>query len=206
MNNFDSKFWDERFSAKDYIYGTEPNSFFKEQLDKLSIGKILLLGEGEGRNAVYAAKNGWKVDAVDYSSVARDKALKLAKNFRVSINYDLQKIQIFFPDKNFYNAAAIIFFHLNSIERKTLHRKMIDSLAPEGIIILEVYEKDQLGKTSGGPQNLEMLYSLDEIKSDFSELGTILLKKETIILNEGDKHTGEASVIRYVGKNKSRSE
>ena len=66
MNNFDSKFWDERFAAEEYIYGTEPNKFFREQLDKLPPGKILLLGEGEGRNAVYAAKSGWLVHAVDY--------------------------------------------------------------------------------------------------------------------------------------------
>jgi len=206
MNNFDSKFWDERFSAEEYIYGTEPNRFFREQLDRLPPGKILLLGEGEGRNAVYAAKNGWEVNAVDYSRVAKDKALNLAKNSGATIKYDVQEIGNYYPHKNFYDAAAIIFFHLNSLERKMLHRKLIDSLAPEGTAIFEVYEKDQLGKTSGGPQNLEMLYSLDEIKNDFSELQTIFLKKENIILDEGNKHTGEASIIRYVGKKKSDAE
>jgi SAM-dependent methyltransferase len=203
MSKFDSNFWDERFSSEEYIYGTSPNKFFREQLDKLTPGKILLIGEGEGRNSVYAAKNGWGVDAVDYSSVARDKALNLAKISGVSINYDVQKIQNFFPVKNFYDTAAIIFVHLNPFERKTLHRKIIDALTPQGIVIFEVYEKDQLGKTSGGPQNSEMLYSLDEIKGDFAELDTILLKKENIILDEGDKHKGEASIIRYVGKKKS---
>jgi len=206
MDNFDSKFWDERFSPEEYIYGTSPNKFFREQIDKLTPGKILLVGEGEGRNAVYAAKNGWRVDAVDYSSVARDKALRLAKISGVSIKYDVQKIQSFVPVTNFYDTAALIFVHLNPFERKALHWKIIDALAPKGIVIFEVYEKDQFGKTSGGPQNLEMLYSLDEIKSDFAELDTVLLKKENIILDEGDKHTGEASIIRYVGKKKSSTE
>ena len=63
-----------------------------------------------------------------------------------------------------------------------------------------------MGKTSGGPQNLDMLYSLDEIKSDFSEMQTIFLKKETITLNEGNKHTGEASIIRFISKKKSNAE
>jgi len=206
MNNFDSKFWDERFSTDEYIYGTEPNKFFREQLDKLPPGKILLLGEGEGRNAVYAAKSGWLVHAVDYSKVAKHKALNLAKYSGATIKYDVQEIQNYFPYKNFYDAAAIIFFHLNSLERKMLHHKLIDALAPEGIVIFEVYEKDQLGKTSGGPQSSEMLYSLDEIKNDFSELQTIFLKKENIILDEGNKHTGEASIIRYIGKKKSNAE
>jgi SAM-dependent methyltransferase len=206
MDNFNSKFWDERFSAEEYIYGTKPNKFFREQLDKLQPGKILLLGEGEGRNAIYAAKSGWIVQAVDYSKVAKYKALNLAKNSGATIKYDVQEIQNYFPRKNFYDATAIIFFHLNSLERKILHHKLIDALAPEGIVIFEVYEKDQLGKTSGGPQNLDMLYSLDEIKSDFSDLQTIFLKKENILLDEGDKHTGEASIIRYVGKKKSKAE
>ena len=206
MNNFDSKFWDERFSAEEYIYGTEPNKFFREQIDKLPPGKILLLGEGEGRNAVYAAKSGWTVHAVDYSRVAKFKALNLAKNSGTTIKYDVQEIQNYFPRKNFYDASAIIFCHLNSFERKILHHKLINALAPEGIVIFEVYEKDQCGKTSGGPQNLEMLYSLNEIKNDFSEMQTIFLEKETIILDEGDKHKGEASIIRYVGKKKSKTE
>ena len=140
MNNFDSNFWDERFSVEEYVYGTSPNKFFREQLDKLSPGKILLVGEGEGRNAVYAAKNGWMVDAVDYSSVARDKALILAKESGVRINYNVQKIQSFFPDKKMYNTAAIIFLHLNPFERKTLHHKLSNALAFEGIVILEAYE------------------------------------------------------------------
>jgi SAM-dependent methyltransferase len=205
MNNFDSRFWDHRFSVEEYIYGTEPNEFFREQVDKISPGKILLLGEGEGRNAVYAAKNGWSVDAVDYSNVAKAKALELAKKASVSIKYHVHQIQNFSPVKNYYDAAAIIFFHVNSLERKNLHRRIIESLSNNGMVIFEVFEKEQLGKTSGGPQNLEMLYSLDEIESDFSKLETMILQKVTINLSEGNKHSGEASVIRYVGKKKNKA-
>ena len=200
MNNFDSRFWDERFSVKDYIYGTEPNKFFKEYLNKLPPGNILLLGEGEGRNAVYAAKLGWKVDAVDYSKVGKDKAMKLAKKTGVNINYQVSLLQDYSPNKNYYDAIALIFIHLNMQDRSILHQKTINALSKEGTVIMEIYEKDQLGKASGGPQSLEMLYSLDEIKNDFTRLNTIILKKEVVALNEGDKHRGEASVIRYVGK------
>jgi SAM-dependent methyltransferase len=206
MNKINSKFWDQRFSVEEYIYGTAPNKFFKKELDKLSPGKILLLGEGEGRNAVYAAKTGWSVDAVDYSYVAKAKALKLAQKEDVSIKYYVNQIKNYSPKNDYYDVAAIIFLHLNPFERKILHRGIIDALSPNGIAILEVYEKEQLGKSSGGPQNLEMLYSLDEIKSDFSELETVTLKKEIINLTEGNKHTGEASVIRYVGKKKNKAQ
>ena len=77
-------FWDERYSNKEFVYGTLPNQFFKDQLDKLKPGKILMVGEGEGRNAVYAAKLGWQVDAIDSSNVAKEKAAKLAELNKVN--------------------------------------------------------------------------------------------------------------------------
>jgi SAM-dependent methyltransferase len=200
MNDFGSNFWDERFSVEEYVYGVEPNRFFKEQLDKVSPGRILLLGEGEGRNAVYAAKNGWEVNAVDYSQTARKKATELAEKCGVVINYEIQDLQNFIPDKNLYNAVAAIFLHIVPAKRRQLHKNIILSLVGGGIVIIEVFEKDQLGKSTGGPQNFDMLYSIEEIESDFAELKVVTLKKEFILLDEGDKHRGEASVVRYVGK------
>jgi len=92
MNKFSDEFWDERYSSIEFVYGTEPNIFFKDELDKLKTGNILLLGEGEGRNAVYAAAQGWKVDAVDFSTIAKEKALKLANENNVKINYDVASL------------------------------------------------------------------------------------------------------------------
>jgi SAM-dependent methyltransferase len=201
LSNFASEFWNERYSSGDYIYGTEPNQFFKQQLDKISTpGKLLLPGEGEGRNAVYAAKLGWQADAFDQSPNARNKALKLAQENKVNINYSIADLNKFIPGKNHYDVAAIIFVHLGEDLRKTFYTKMIDSLKPGGKIILELFSKDQLGKSSGGPQDLAMLCSLDEIKKNFSGLKTILLKEEIVFLDEGDKHRGKANVVRFIGQ------
>jgi SAM-dependent methyltransferase len=201
MSDFKSNFWDERYSFEEYVYGTEPNQFFKEQMDKFSSpGKLLMPGEGEGRNAVYAAKLGWHVDAFDQSIKAQEKALKLAKQNEVDLNYSVTDLKKFVPVENHYNVAAIIFVHFDSEARSTFHKKVIDSLKPGGKLILVSFSKNQLGKNSGGPQNLEMLYSLEEIKNDFKEMRTILLEGKDVFLNEGDKHSGEASVIRYVGE------
>ena len=84
--------------------------------------------------------------------------------------------------------------------RSLFHKKIIDSLLPGGKLILELFSKNQFGKSSGGPQDLEMLYTLNEIKNDFAEMKTILIEEKNILLNEGDKHKGDASVIRYVGE------
>ncbi|HSL87766.1 MAG TPA: hypothetical protein VK870_00530, partial [Ignavibacteriaceae bacterium] len=86
MTEFNNNFWDERYSAEEYVYGKDPNEFFEEHLSKLNPGRLLLPGEGEGRNAIFAAKLGWQVDANDQSIVAKSKAEKLAHAYGVNIN------------------------------------------------------------------------------------------------------------------------
>jgi hypothetical protein len=201
MSDFKANFWDERYSVDEYIYGTEPNQFFKEEINKISPpGLLFLPGEGEGRNAVYAARLGWKVDAFDQSEVAKLKARKFAKESGVSINYQTIDLRNLYLNTNNYNCAAIIFLHLPVDFRSDFHKKIVESIKPNGKIILELFSKNQFGKSSGGPQDLSMLYSLEEIENDFKELQAIILQEENIILNEGKKHSGEASVIRYVGE------
>src|SRR5512136_2935998 len=102
-------FWDNRYSVEDYIFGTEPNEFFKSEINKLPRGKLLLIGEGEGRNAVYAAKLGWQVDAIDFSSTAKSKALMLADRNSVKINYYVQDFNDLNLTAENYNAVGIIY-------------------------------------------------------------------------------------------------
>ena len=194
-------FWDERYSNKEFVYGTQPNQFFKEQIEKLRAGRILLVGEGEGRNAVYAAKLGWQVDALDSSSVAKEKALILAERNKVSINYQTADIHSYNFTENSYDAVGIIFLHINESENESeiLHKKLADCLKKNGKIILELFSKNQLGKKSGGPQDLSMLSSAEQIGNNFANLKHEILKEENIWLSEGEFHRGEASVIRFVG-------
>jgi SAM-dependent methyltransferase len=196
MNNF----WDTRYSSEEFIYGTEPNIFFKTEIDKISPGRLFGLAEGEGRNGIYAACLGWEVDAVDFSWIARKKALKLASEKGVNINNSVTDLADFEPGLNKYDAVSMIFMHLNPPLSKMVHKRASESLKPEGKIIPEVYHKDQIGKSSGGPQNYDMLYSIDEISENFGGLKTELLRKEIIHLNESKYHSGEAAVVKFVGK------
>lgn len=198
MNKFGGEFWDERYSSTEFVYGTEPNIFFKDELDKLKTGNVLLMGEGEGRNAVYAASNGWNVDAVDFSTIAKEKALKLAEENSVGINYEIADLSEYKPKSNYYNSAAIIFLHLNPMIRNAVHLKVVDSLKPGGTLILEVFEKEQLGNDSGGPQNIDMLYSKEELEDDFVKMNIIVLEKKIVTLNESEQHKGESEVLRLI--------
>ena len=202
MANINGKFWDERYAAEDTVYGTEPNIFFKEQIDKLKPGKILMPGDGEGRNGVYAAVNGWLVDSVDFSAVARDKAVQFAHDSGTQISYLVIDLAEYEPHENYYDTVGMIFLHLNEELRKTFFKKAVKSLKPGGRLIFEGYSKEQLGRDSGGPQKLEMLYDLDEIKNLFKELNAEMAVQELISLSESKFHSGEASVIRFVGRKK----
>ena len=200
MTKFGNAFWNERFATDEYIYGKNPNKFFKEQIDKLKPGRLLLLGEGEGRNSIYAAIKGWEVDAVDFSQTAKDKALKLSKKNNVKINYTISNLTDFIPSENCYDVIGLVFIHLKPDSRKVVHKRIVNALKNNGHIILEVFEKEQLGNNSGGPQSEEMLYSKEEIENDFRGLRIHLLEKKTVFLDEGDKHKGDASVIKFVGE------
>lgn len=193
-------FWDKRYSGTGYAYGILPNSYFKLQIDKLQPGKILLPSEGEGRNAVYAAKLGWHVHALDFSENGREKALQLANENDVSLNYEVGSMQDIQLQENEYDAISLIYAHFPPQLRCKIHEKLIKSLKPNGLLIMEAFSKKQLGKESGGPQVLEMLYSLDEIKSDFAGLEFIEGEEQQIELTEGKFHSGLAEVVRFLAR------
>lgn len=192
--------WNERYSTDLYIFGKDPNKFFKDELEKLNPGRILLLGEGEGRNGVYAASKGWRVEAVDFSDIAKQKAMMLAEENKVTLNYIISDIAEYQAAPETYDAVGLIFVHLDKDIRGRIHRDLINSLKPGGTIIVEVYEKDQINMNSGGPKDLDLLYSLEEIVEDFADLDFITLSKENLYLYESILHHGDAWVIRFVGR------
>lgn len=193
------EFWNQRFSEKDYVYGKTPNQFLKEELSGITPGKILFLGEGEGRNAVYAATIGWNVDAIDFSESGKKKADALAEELGVKINYKIQDFSSYEPKESHYDLIGIFFIHQDEELRTTLFQKAIKSLKPTGKIIFECFEKEQIKYASGGPKTPELLYSLQETVEDFIDFEFEKLSKEKIVLNEGRGHEGEAMVIRFVG-------
>lgn len=194
-------FWNERYANEKFVYGTEPNEFIKQQLDKLDPGKILFPAEGEGRNAVYAALHNWEVTAFDMSENARKKAIQLANENKVSIQYEVSDVLSFDSEKQF-DVIAFSYAHFPADIRKKAHKHLMHFLKPGGIVIFEAFAKSQLGSPSGGPKNEAMLFSIEEIKQEFPDLEFDLLKEMTIEISEGIYHQGEAQVIRFVAYKK----
>lgn len=191
--------WDERYSRVEYAYGEEPNLFFKTCLDQLPApGRILLPAEGEGRNAVYAARQGWKVDAFDISDAGREKALRLAARHGVHIEYQVADYETVWIDAGAYDAVALIFAHIHESKRRSAHQRLASALAAGGQLILEAYSKEQLSYGTGGPPAEALLYAVDDVREDFAELEVLQLEKTEAEIHEGRYHHGLASVIRLL--------
>jgi 2-polyprenyl-3-methyl-5-hydroxy-6-metoxy-1,4-benzoquinol methylase len=199
--------WNARYSAEEFAYGEQPNNFLKEQLEKLHSGKILFAAEGEGRNAVFAAKLGWEVSAFDISSEGKKKALQLAEINRVIIDYQVGELQTLNYDNEQFDAIAFIYAHFPA-DIKSLYHKTLDKyLHKNGIVIFEAFSKthiDYISKNEkiGGPTDIAMLFSTDELISDFANYEIYKLEEQEIELHEGLFHNGIGSVIQFVGQKK----
>jgi SAM-dependent methyltransferase len=194
-------FWDERYKAEVFAYGTEPNKFFEDQLKHYNgVGKILLPMEGEGRNAVFAATLGWQVTAFDFSTEGQKKALKLANENNVNIEYLVHSVEDFKAITDTFDMVALIYTHLPESLRKPFHLKLSESLKPGGLLTVEAFTPAQIGLKSGGPQDAGLLYTLELLRSDFKDLTEIFGQETTVHLTEGLYHRGEAQVVQWVAK------
>lgn len=194
------KFWDLRYSQPEYAYGKEPNRYFEYILSNLKPGKILLPAEGEGRNAVFAAENGWKVTAVDFSSKARDKAQQYAVERNVTMNYLISDVEKYNFPENEYDAAALIYAHFPPQCRTNIHKSVIKSIKPGGTLIVEAFSKKQINNNTGGPREVNLLYDLKELLEDFKGMVIGVAAETDIELSEGIYHKGRADVIRILAK------
>jgi ubiquinone/menaquinone biosynthesis C-methylase UbiE len=197
--------WDERYSSEEFAYGTEPNNYLREQLSKLQPGKILFPAEGEGRNAVFAATQGWQVSAFDISANGRNKALQLAEQLGTTIDYQVGELSTLNYQKQQFDAFALIYAHFPGDIKSSIHQMLNQYLRRGGFVIFEAFSKNHLeyiakNEKVGGPKDIESLFSIEEIKVDFPDYDRIELTETEIELNEGLFHNGTGSVIRFVGQ------
>jgi hypothetical protein len=199
--------WNERYSQVGFAYGEIPNEFLRSSLAHVPLGKILFPAEGEGRNAIYAATLGWDVFAFDLSDEGKKKALLLADKHQVTIDYQVAEFdQVSFSQDQF-DAIALIYAHFSAATKSDYHHILQSYLKKGGLIIFEAFSKNHLplrknNPSVGGPDDLDMLFSMAEIRSDFEDFDILELSENVIELNEGLCHVGTGSVIRFVGRKK----
>ncbi|OMP76372.1 bifunctional 2-polyprenyl-6-hydroxyphenol methylase/3-demethylubiquinol 3-O-methyltransferase UbiG [[Flexibacter] sp. ATCC 35208] len=196
--------WDNRYRETDFAYGKTPNLFFKEWLDRLEKGSLLMPADGEGRNGVYAAATGWQVTSTDLSPEGKIKALQLAGELNTNLTYIVGDLETIKFEPASFDAIGLIYAHFLPEKKSILHRQLDTYLKPGGIIIFEAFSKNHNANAEvGGPTEIAWLFSEEEIKQDFPDYEILLLKEEVVGLEEGKYHNGEGTVIRFVGRKKA---
>jgi len=194
------EFWNARYQNINYFYGEAPNVFLEKSAGLIPANsKILCLAEGEGRNAVFLAKLGHQVTAVDLSSEGKKKALNLAKKNGVEIDYVESALEKYDFGKNKWDCIVSIFCHLPPEVRKIVHSNAFDSLKSGGIFFLVSYNPAQLKLGTGGPKDVQMLYTPQLLNDDFPALRWEKMSDLVCTLNEGEGHNGESSILTALG-------
>jgi 2-polyprenyl-3-methyl-5-hydroxy-6-metoxy-1,4-benzoquinol methylase len=194
--------WNERFGAEEYIFGTAPNEFLASQKTRLKRGqRALCVADGEGRNSVWLAEQGLEVVAFDFSPVAVEKARRLARSRGVEVRYEVAGVYEWsWPESEFDLVAAIFVQFADPAMRRFMFERMIGALKPGGLVLVEGYTPGQLKYATGGPKQVDQLYTEDLLREAFGALQILELRAYEAELNEGTRHTGMSAVIDLVAR------
>jgi len=194
----DKDFWNQRYHEENFAYGKAANDFL--QTNEFKTGsKILCLAEGEGRNGVYLAKMGHQITCIDYSESGIQKMQRLAEENNVQLETICADLAEVILEPNTWDGIVLIFGHFPEELRKYVHKQVYSALKQGGKLVMEAYHKNQLNFKTGGPMSDKLLYSEEELRSDFDAFTSIQIEMVERDVNEGQYHFGKASVIQVIG-------
>lgn len=199
--------WDERYSGAEFAFGTEPNDFLREEFTRIPAGgRVLCLAEGEGRNAVFLAEQGYQVTAMDLSEVGLRKAEQLAKDRGATITTEVADLAEYQFGEDKWDAIVSIWAHVPKTIRQHIHAQIIPALKTNGVFILEAYTQQQLEMEAvGGPpaSEKERFGSLATLQAELAELEQVVGVEKRRIVSEGKRHQGLSAVVQFIGKKNS---
>lgn len=197
-----SAHWDARYSREDYVFGEAPNGFLESCAPLLNPGwKALAVADGEGRNGVWLAEQGLDVLSVDYSTVALEKAEKLAKKRNVTLRTaQVDLLHWDWPEAAFDLVVAIFIQFTGPEGRNAMFAGMKKALKPGGMLLLEGYRPEQIGCGTGGPGSVENLYTEEMLRADFADFEILSLVSHDPMIDEGPGHSGPSAVIDLVAR------
>lgn len=193
-------FWDERYGAEGFAYGTEPNEFLAGVADRIPPGPVLCLCDGEGRNGVFLAARGHEVTSVDGSAVGLEKARRLAASRGVALRTVHADLATFAIEPGAWSGIVSIFAHLPIPLREKVHAASVAGLRPGGVFVLEAYTVEQLNFKTGGPSSADMLMSLEALRRELAGLDLEIGRELQRTVVEGQFHNGPSAVVQVLGR------
>lgn len=193
-----SEFWDERYIKDRFLFSTEPNPFLVAQTPAAT-GRALAVGDGEGRNGVWLAEQGWSVTSLDYSAEGIAKTKSLALRRGVALDTVCADASAWDYPAETFDLIVLLYFHLPREAAIRAHAGCMQALRPGGRLVLEGFRKEQMPLTSGGPRVPDWMYSAEEVHADFGALTPVIDRAVGRVLREGRLH-GSAAVYQFVGE------
>ena len=191
-------FWNEKFANTDYAYGTEPNDFLVSAITNLKRGATLSLAEGEGRNAVWLAQQGFTVSSIEQSEKGVGKTLRLALQRGVIVMAERGELETFHIQPNSWDLVVSIYAHTPQELRRKLHRQVVAGLKPGGVFVLEAYTPAQIPNNTGGPKDASLMPTAELLRSELAGLVFDHIEEVERDVVEGSLHTGTAHVVQVV--------
>ncbi len=194
--------WETRFSAPGYLFGKAPNAFLKSKAHLLKAGQTALsIADGEGRNGVFMAEHGLDVLAIDFSPTALAKSRALAEERGVKLRIEQADLLTWaWPNEAFDVVAAIFFQFLNPAQREKTFAGIKRALKPGGLLLMEGYRPKQLEYKTGGPSEVENLYTRTLLEESFKEFASVEIEEYDAVIHEGAGHGGMSALIDFVGR------
>jgi SAM-dependent methyltransferase len=197
--------WQSRYRVPEYIFGKAPNYFLESNKALLpKSGRALAVADGEGRNGVWLAEQGLEVHSIDFSSAAQAKARALATERGVSPSFEIADVHNWQYPEAAFDVVCDIFTQFSSpAERAKKWAGMKKALKPGGLLILQGYTPKQLEYGTGGPKEVENLYSRALLEQNFGDFDDLRIVEEELELHEGTSHGGMSAVIGLTARRKS---
>ena len=194
--------WEARFSVGEYLFGERPNAYLASKAALLTKGsRVLSIADGEGRNSVWLAQHGLQVDAFDFSPTAVSKAERLARRRGVHVNFNVCETFDWKWTASTYDAVAAIFIQFASAAvREKLFPLMEQTLKPGGLLILQGYRVEQLNFGTGGPPEIEHLYTEEIIRNVLKTMDILELRSYDEEVDEGKGHSGMSALMGVVAR------
>ena len=197
--------WEARYRGVEYAFGEEPNYFLASCKPLLPrSGRALAVADGEGRNGVWLAQQGLDVLSIDFSPSAQAKAAALAKRRGVPITLERADVHEWAYPVDSFDVVCEIFTQFSSpAERARKWAGMKRTLKPGGLLILQGYTPKQLEYGTGGPKEIENLYTRALLHDSFGAFEDLIIVEEERELHEGTSHGGMSAVINLTGRKPS---
>jgi SAM-dependent methyltransferase len=194
--------WNRRFGADGYLFGTEPNAWLREHAGLWQAGqRVLSVADGEGRNSVWLAQRGLRVDAFDISAVGVAKARRLAAERNVQVNFSVNDCDGYpWPAAAYDGVAAIFVQFADPALRQRLFANIQRALKPGGVLLLQGYTPKQLEYRTGGPPIASHLYTPALLRDAFAGMEIVELREYEAQVDEGSGHSGQSALIGLVAR------